>query len=80
MRSYFAILIIASLPSLGHGEPSAADARPMPNRFLFTCLGWPTAQADQDYYPAEIPDQLVDRGHRAIPILQGNIIEIRGNL
>lgn len=40
-----------------------AAGRAMPNRFLFTCLGWLTSQGGQDYYPREISDQLVQDWH-----------------
>lgn len=59
MRTCLVVLSNVILVFCSGAASSSEQAGPMPNRFLFTCLGWPTAQPDQDYYPAEIPDSLV---------------------
>jgi nicotinamidase-related amidase len=59
-------VIVAVIVAALLAGPALPDAlaegpgRPMPNRFLSTSLGWITSQARQDYYPAEIPDQLIE--------------------
>ena len=59
-RGILSVVLTGVLSALSGGAALAAEkAKPMPNRFLFTNLGWVSSQPDQAYYPSDITDQLV---------------------
>ncbi len=67
--AYLAIGLALAAPDTTAPAP-AEGIRPMPERFLFTSLGWITSRAGDDYYPTEISDALVGDWEAYAPYLK----------